>query len=443
MSRRKVAKGRPPFDLATASLQEIAEFVTSNKGDALIAKFIEDMVAKVGSKEGYTKMVKAAEKDLVNGKLPSAFFKLMMKIFKRFIIKTPTGHGVSHLYQDILAAIVFATDKVFKQWIGWKFISAADLWAGLVSGILHDIGNSVVARYKDWERRNGHAEIGAWLVFYLLEGHLSEEMRYLIAYNIAAHTHYTQTEDKELVWGGTYKRPIYWYEDIDVFKEGLFVGIGVIITRAIDRLGTRGYVLMARHLLAAADSVQSGVVGIDLSGKGQAYQVDREALRVHILTTAEMVDIGRPKPVPTVWQHILNLSAGDLNRNEWPYGKNDLVLGETLQDLLRIKEEQAKQLARVLEDTELTEEFDRVKALLKIKTVLNMFSRAQSFNGAWEELAPLFNELSDLELAKWQAAVEAAEKGHASWMSFMLMRAKSDSTNPILAIFDDVLANAL
>ena len=149
--------------------------------------------------------------------------------FDSFILLCPPGHDRGHIYRDMLGAMALAASypDVGKA-------QGREVFAGVLGGAFHDIGNSVTRRYEDTERRAAHAEIGAWLFDKVSADLLAEPVRKLAAYAIAAHTHYSKPVDVKNPEG--YKRQPYWYELWDV--DGKPVGLSVLVDRLAERLDT-------------------------------------------------------------------------------------------------------------------------------------------------------------------------------------------------------------
>ena len=430
-------------DIRNQSPDEVSKYVLSDKGDAKIAQFMDMVVAQGGSQEAFKALCEEAEHDILsNGDLPKEAFETILELFWPYIERAPAGHGISHLNQDILTAMAIYNDSSFPR----ETLFASDFWAGILGGILHDIGNSVVPRYADYQRRSGHAEIAAWITFNLLEGIFSNPFRLLIAYAISAHTHYTKpvTIAGKGLKDGDYIRPVYWYQDYNPEVKD-WVGMGVILVRAIDRMGTRGVILWGRHLLAAADSVQSGVVGIDLTGKEKPYQVDLDALRAHVMPQLGMIlrEGSSSQEIPTVLQHMKNLQGGDLGKRNSPYGRNDGHLG-VYPDLMIMKHGQTAGMINVVVRQEPDmRNFSKIGSLIDIKNSLNMLSRSLTFNGAWDTLYPLFDDLSYEQLARWQAGAHYVVKEYANWMDCIVQMAKGNESNPMSSMLRKVVAAAL
>jgi hypothetical protein len=241
---------------------------------------------------------------------------------------------------------------------------------------------------------------------------------------------------------GDYYRPVYWYEDY-IPESGKWVSAGVVMVRAIDRMGTRGVTHYGRHLLATADSVQTGVVGVDLTGKNKTFQVDIEALRVHLIPTLGFYEFeGREGKTPTVLQHILNYQGGDLGKNNNLYGRNDGYFGVYREMMIQKHTQTARLIKAVVETEPEMRNFKLMEAFVDIKNALSMISRASTFNTAWETLFPLYQELKPEQLARWQNGSKVVMQEYRSWMSNLLSLAEPRENNPMRPLFEKIVPHS-
>jgi len=436
-------------NLENVNLEVLAKFVQSDEGDHQIASFIDELVERAGSKEKYESLCKEADRiDFKDGcKKLENLFDNFLDIFWPYVVVSPTGHGLSHLIQDALVAMAIHEDDI-DIFDNNEIVYVSDYWAGLIGGVLHDLGNAIVPRYADYQRRAGHAEVIAWRVYHLLEPYLSEPMRDLLGYVIAAHTHYTkpiviagQGTDTNNV-NGDYHRPVYWYEDF-IPESGKWISVGVVMARAIDRMGTRGVIHYGRHLLATADSVQSGIVGIDHTGKEKTFQVDKDALRIHLLPELGYHEIeGRDAKTPTVLQHVLNYQRGDLGKNNNLYGRNDGYFGVYREMMVQKHTQTAKLIKAVVEKEPNMRNFNLMEAFTDIKNSLSMISRATTFNTAWETLFPLYQELDKEQIARWQNGSKVAMEEYIDWMKNLKIFANPEDNNPMKPLFKKIIPHS-
>src|SRR3989339_878259 len=128
---------------------------------------------------------------------------------KLFLIKVDfkniePAHGLGHMVRDYLHAInLFQTGNYEPK----------SIFVGMIAGALHDIGCILIHRYDEKNRAVRHAEIGALLIQDILDNlNVNDSEKKLIAYAIAAHTHYINTEKIECRDG--VKRTRYSYVDM-------------------------------------------------------------------------------------------------------------------------------------------------------------------------------------------------------------------------------------
>src|SRR3989339_608091 len=128
--------------------------------------------------------------------------------------------------------------------------------------IIHDICCILIHRYDEKNRAVRHAEIGALLIQDILDNlNVNDSEKKLIAYAIAAHTHYINTEKIECRDG--VKRTRYSY--VDMVNQKPFEL--VYFPRWVDRLDCNGPAFVARHYLTLVKNHE------DFKGKNHQFSV--------------------------------------------------------------------------------------------------------------------------------------------------------------------------
>lgn len=184
--------------------------------------------------------------------VPSAFDPVEVIIFLLnkckelgldFRVITP-GHGIGHIARDYVHAVALLGHMLPAS--GSRDISAS---LGFVSGVFHDIATIFRDRFEDHQNLLRHGEIGAYLIYQLLEDapHVNDAARKIIAYSIAAHTHHLRPH-RYAVGNDVYIIDPYQ----DVFDGKPFLPLWY--TRWIDRLDANGVMLPARLFLTLAET---------------------------------------------------------------------------------------------------------------------------------------------------------------------------------------------
>jgi len=148
------------------------------------------------------------------------------------------GHAIGHLSRDYLHALILANHQ--------QSLDPRIVYLGMVAGTLHDtLGSALVKRYAENQRVIRHAEASA-LMFLEISKIIGLDCReaMMIAYSIAAHTHYLKRH-KVVCTDGVIRttRPYP-----DTLQNGLPI-YPVIFTRWCDRLDLIGPCYFGRHYL--------------------------------------------------------------------------------------------------------------------------------------------------------------------------------------------------
>lgn len=146
------------------------------------------------------------------------------------------GHGRGHWERDNLHSFYLCADPTLDPKI---------ILPSVIAGTLHDIGTVFVDRYADKNRAVRHAEIGALLVHAsaIESGLLSPREADLVAWAIAAHTHYLKPSSVKCRDGAT--RVVEPFPEMD----GEEPVMPIWLTRFADRLDCSGPCMVGRHYL--------------------------------------------------------------------------------------------------------------------------------------------------------------------------------------------------
>lgn len=343
--------------------------------------------------------------------------------------KGSPGHDFGHSRRDVLAALALASDKNVQTY------QPAEIVAGMIAGMFHDLGTSFVARYKDNEWVAGHAEDGAYRFYTMTEGGLLEEnLRLLVSYAIASHTHYLKDIPCK---DGSIREP--WYYEL-FEKEGKKYGWAVLACRFADRLDTNGSTLMLRHLLANADALESG--GQDLTGK-TFYQINAASIDIMVTPRTAMIDVAEGKQAPTTLRHIANFAGSNFGNSV--YSRDDYLF-PTMSRLMGYKVAQATNLGLSYKPSK--QEVWSIKANFidpkkDLKKLLFRISRSPRFEEAWAVLDQAFSKLSAEDMAIWSYLTAYLEDSYDKLLQVLkntIVDGASEYTTPVLPLIDDFIA---
>ena len=229
------------------------------------------------------------------------------------------GHGVGHIARDYANGLILTSQLEADP---------KNLFIGLVTGSVHEIGLTLVNRYQESNRVIRHAEAGALLLWEILSDLkiLNESEKILICYGVAAHTHYLKSTTIKCEDG--VEREVIPYQDTD--EKGNPI-LSVWLARWIDRLDINGPAFVGRHYLTLADTHS------DFDGKN-FYEVSFRNHMKPLLRNAD--EIRKAGGNQTMLEH-LNMFANSQN-NESPYGLHDFG------KMIEIRDEQTRRLKRII-----------------------------------------------------------------------------------------------
>lgn len=222
------------------------------------------------------------------------------------------GHGPGHWARDYIHALRLSCDPELDPRL---------ILPCLLGGTLHDIGTLFLDRYADKNRAVRHAEAAALLVHAAaLESRvLTPEEADLVAYAVAAHTHYLKPSDVKCADGET--RSVMPYRDTAEDGRPL---LEVWMTRWVDRLDCSGPLFPGRHYLTLHKDHED-------FGHNGFYKVSfAEHMQPLLRTSEEIKASGKPQ---TMLEHM-RMFAGS-QTNDSPYGKHDHGLMTKLRDSYR------------------------------------------------------------------------------------------------------------
>ncbi|MBU0457437.1 MAG: hypothetical protein KKD75_04810 [Nanoarchaeota archaeon] len=218
------------------------------------------------------------------------------------------GHSIGHLTRDYVHAVKLASELD---------IDPKHLFIGFVGAILHDSGCTLIERFEESKRAVRHAEAGA-LLFTSIASQLdvNDAEKVLIAYAIAAHTHYLTPSTVNC--SDKITREVNPYIDLDGMDQPL---IGIWLPRWVDRLDCNGPCFVGRHYLNMAKD------HTDYDGQEHFDIKYATHLQPRLLPETER----RAKKLPqTMLEHMNMITESQTNNS--PYGKHDFDAMVKLRD---------------------------------------------------------------------------------------------------------------
>lgn len=234
------------------------------------------------------------------------------------------GHGIGHIIgRDYINALVLAKNLDADP---------KEIFIGLISGAVHEIGTALVDRYADSKRAVRHGEMGAILLDRIFSDKefsrkLNRAEKILICYAVAAHTHYLKPMD--VTCEDSVIRRVEPY--IDAYPNGQPI-LAVWIARWIDRLDLNGPAFVGRHFLTLSRTHS------DLDGNN-FYSLVFANHMLPLLREEKEIKAGGGNR--TMLEHLV-MYAGS-QKNESAYGKHDFGA------MVALRDAQTKRLWRIIE----------------------------------------------------------------------------------------------
>lgn len=217
--------------LANKGHAEWKEFMDT-VGDTIVFYAIESLRHQIEPLENWKQIKQKAREEYLT--IPDSLIEDLLLDFEPFIQHLPAGHGIGHLHRDIINLSAILHDPELAD------VDPVELFAGILGGTFHDIGNSIVARYKESQNYSGHAEVGAFLFGIKAQGKVPPNLLFLVQLVIAAHTNYLK--DMPITKNGkTLVKRAYEDSVIDDNKKALH------IARQSDRADIQGIPGAIRH----------------------------------------------------------------------------------------------------------------------------------------------------------------------------------------------------
>lgn len=373
------------------SLKDLQEMMTSPAGRQIMTDWVEVNLRPLENDEEYLRLVKLGGAPF-NGDILT---RLIAK-FDTFVVAGSRGHGVGHHKRDLAHAYALAADS-FKN----PNIFPAEALAGYIAGGWHEFAAGYTIRYHDKNYALGHAEAGAFGLYHALLEFFPEHICLLVAYAVAAHTHFTA--DFISVDGS----PRKVWKDTIFQADGHWIRLAVWLCRMADRVDNLGVAQIARTIESWADMVIFG--GADLRPDGSWNAMDENGLKT-LLTP----DFKNAAGGPTTFTHILGYAASAIALKPL-YNIHDHFFPNM--DLLK---------ARKLEEVVLLANSLSIKSTTNpgLNRLVSFLDRVEmsTMTGTKQEalISSAWTSLSEAEQIKWSSILDTAEICYTRWLELLL-----------------------
>lgn len=405
-------------------IKSLREYAVSPEGQREMITFIENLKSEVGNQKAWEKTCILSEAELSEHPINEETIKKFNSIFSTYIDQTPPGHDKGHLYRDLLASIYLnhsTKDQICYQ---------SDASAGLLAGIYHDIGTSIIPRYQDKKFGVGHAETGSFLFWQVSEGILGENTRKLVSYAIAAHTHYLNDINVEVPQN--YIKTKYW-GNISQNSDGKLIGAAVHLTRLSDRTDTNGVSFIFRHINAHLDTSQSG---------GREFQANQWVDINHDSLVQILNPIIRDNPTQplTTLEHVFNFAKS--NDGSTPYSEKDYLF-PGFNKILSLELNQFNEFISIINNPYLSISEDSPQQQQTIKDFLYKISKSnpKSFELVWLNFEKIWSTMSEDKKQCWYQGLLYAKISYSDILDFYQKELESSDFSELSSSTIEFLRN--
>jgi hypothetical protein len=403
-------------------IQKLREFILDEAQsapiiEALNSKSLEQLLAARNGLPDLSGRTQAIQ--MASWKIRSAVYHLGESEFP--FGNAEPGHSTGHCARDYLNGIRLAKNVDAEP---------VDIMIGLIAGVMHDLAVAIIDRWQEGTRVVRHAEAAAIIALEVardLRWH--DDLAMLVAYSIAAHTHYLKEQIVDCADGVT--RTIHPYIDVDADGKPLMF---VWLTRWIDRLDINGPCFIGRHFLTL------GTTHTDFSGTHGHYLVEFEPHMRPILRTNE--EIEQQGGQLTMLEHIKRFASSQNNNS--PYGKFDD------EAMTRLRDPETASVLRVIDQVQepLTEY--EVEAVLQSweRFLYTMIEPSEKGREVAKSLCRRFRELPMETQTAWTSGFLQTMIDHDAWAREVTsdlagMEAEYFSLQPISEDVRELLSNEI
>lgn len=363
-------------------LREIGSFY-ENAGDQIVFDHMEMLKREVGEIEGWKTTKELARKELAQ--VPDDILEQLLERFTPFIQSLPPGHSRGHFLRDSAYLTAIFQDPEIHNF------DAVEVFVGMLGGVYHDVGNSVVGRYDEQRRLSGHAEVGAHLFGVTAKDLLGENLIKLTQLVIAGHTHYTK--ERTVSAHGEVRTTTPYTDSVEEGNRMAYWW-----ARQSDRCDAQGPVHGIRHILTKAEPTE------DFDGKEHhaVWENPQDDFDHQFQTKmrSDEMRTGEVKPANTmnVLEHITMYARSNFNPN-LPYSRYD---NPTLRQLITAgAEEQLEFATDVLTETQTLPEGVRNDIFQKYFERCASVEPSDRTSEVLTMLQDKFTHLSESDQSKW------------------------------------------
>lgn len=367
-------------------ISDMKEFYEKN--DTAVVGQIEQLRTEIGTIEGWKQTKEKAKQELES--VPPDVLERILKQFSPFIKNLPSGHSRGHFLRDTSYLSLIMHDLSVAN------NDPVEIFVGLLGGMYHDIGNSVVDRYQEAKRFSGHAEIGAHLFGEVSKGLIGDNLRKLAQLAIAGHTHYLK--DRTVVKGAE-TRTVKPYEDEVVDGNR----IAFWWTRQSDRMDAQGPIMDIRHMVTKAEPTE------DFDGKEFHATWDnpsddfKHQFTPVLRTNDERTKEPKPKNTMNVLEHVTMFANSNFNP-DLPYAKHDNALYKDM--VSKAADEQKEFVSKAATESPTLTPEARAEAFKRYFQLVRAIEPADNTEGAVQKMQSKFALLSVEDQNKWAGAFD-------------------------------------
>ncbi len=370
-----------------------------------IAKWVEENLRPLENDIEYVMLVGQKCAPLTGDHLEQ-----IIQMFDPFVVAGSRGHGTGHHKRDIAHAYALAVDSFQNTSV---FYSEAI--AGFLAGAYHELGAAFTVRYHDKNYCVGHAEAGAYVAYHMLKNYLPEHVCLLVAYAIAAHTHYTA----DFVSADGYNRKVW--KDTLVPNRGRQARLSVWLCRMADRLDNLGSAHLARTFDAWADMTIFG--GADLRPNGTWNIADENSLKNLLVPDYKSSD-GKA----TAFTMVIGYGASAIQLKPF-YNIHD----HRFPNMQMLKSRKLEEIVLIANSVNVksTENpgLDKLIGILDRVEMTSIYGTHQ-----YELIKTAWDSLTEAQQVQWSPILETSDTLYTNWLDFLL---KTVSKSEIFPGFDN------
>ncbi|MDR2063670.1 MAG: hypothetical protein LBQ02_02670 [Candidatus Nomurabacteria bacterium] len=234
---------KPLLEQDLSEIEKIRKEIThdDDEGGEQLYNGLREWLTSLDTDAGWDETKAKARQEL--GSLSPNVLDIILQRVSPLMKELPAGHSKGHALRDSVNITKILGDKNLEH----DKLDEVELLTGIIGGMIHDIGISIVDRYAEVNAVIGHAEVGAVLADKYLSDIIPNNLRKLLTYNIAAHTNYQK--DRAVVLSDGHEAVAKTYGGKDD-RYSLW------LTRAADRNDAAGMPSIVRNIAVNATNIQ-------------------------------------------------------------------------------------------------------------------------------------------------------------------------------------------